>query len=337
MSILSSPDFLNLFSQSGSADESRGMKKIEFKTSSASLVTFDKSHSYGEYIFDWAWADAFKKHRIAYYPKLTSMTPYTPATAAHFIGEKSQWKDLLKEHDELLLKYSSAHFLFTTNEEQLFLGDNGYLLRDSFQYHFFNEDYQNFDDFLGHLKTKKAKNIRLERLHPNLVIEPLTRQNLTKEHAHEMYEFYLMTIKEKGAIAYLTKEFFELLFTKFPENTLYVRAKRDNSLIAGALFYYDKEKIYGRYWGSREYVPNLHFELCYYQGIDFCIENKLKIFEAGAQGEHKIARGFRPIITTSAHKINHQDFSLAISDYIKQEKSQIKEAVADLTKLLPFK
>lgn len=337
MSILTNPKFLKIFSESGSIDESRGMRKIEFKTSKATLTTFDKSHSYGEYIFDWAWADAFKRHRIPYYPKLTSMTPYTPATAAHFLGESSQWNDLLKEHDQLLTKYSSAHFLFTTSEEQIFLGENGYLLRDSFQYHFFNENYKTFDNFLGHLKTKKAKNIRSERVHQDLLIERLTNEQLTIDHAHEMYEFYLLTIKEKKAIAYLTKKFFELLFLNIPENTLYVRATRNGVLIAGALFYYDQEKIYGRYWGSREFVPNLHFELCYYQGIDFCIENNLKIFEAGAQGEHKIARGFRPIITTSAHKINNPDFSIGISDYIEEERVQIKEAVEELTRLLPFK
>lgn len=337
MSILIQSTFWNILEESGSINETRGMRRFDFQASGSSLTSFSKTHSYGEYIFDWAWANAFKQQGLPYYPKLTSMVPFTPATAPHFHGEKSGWKDLLLQHDELLKGHSSAHFLFTTPEEQIFLGEHGYHLRDSFQYHFFNEGYQSFDDFLNRLKSKKAKHIRLERDYPNLKIERLTSDSLTEEHAHEMYDFYLMTLEEKKAIPYLTRDFFRLLLQRLPHNVLYVRAKSAEGLLAGALFFYDQEKIYGRYWGSRMFIPNLHFELCYYQGIEFCIERGLKVFEAGAQGEHKIARGFRPVLTTSAHKINHKEFSRAIGAYIEDERAQVAETIKELTKLLPFK
>ena len=337
MSILTHSTFWKILEDSGSINESRGMHRFNFQSSGATLTTFSKTHSYGEYIFDWAWANAFEQHGLPYYPKLTSMVPFTPATAPHFQGNPLAWKDLLREHDDLLRGHSSAHFLFTTPEEQIFLGEHGYQLRDSFQYHFFNDGYQNFEDFLMRLKSKKAKHIRIEREYPDLIIERLTGDALKAEHADEMYDFYLMTLEEKKAIPYLTREFYRMLFKQLPNNVLYVRARNTEGLIAGALFYYDEEKIYGRYWGSRMFFPNLHFELCYYQGIEFCIDRGLKVFEAGAQGEHKIARGFRPVLTTSAHKINHKEFSRAIGAYIEDERLHVAETIKELSKLLPFK
>lgn len=329
--ILTHPLFWQAFKDSGSVDESRGMKLIELKAGDSTLVTFSKNHSYGEYIFDWAWADAYHRSNIPYYPKLTSMVPFTPATAPHFWGPSCNWDKLLGLHDELLTHHSSAHFLFTTKEEQRFLIENNYLARLSFQYHFFNEGYSDFDDFLGKLKNKKAKNIREERKF-NLKIQRITGDELTLAHAHEMYEFYLLTLKEKNAIPYLTREFFENLINNLPHNILYVRAEDK----AGAFFYYDQNSLYGRYWGAKEYIPNLHFELCYYQGIEFAIEKKISVFEAGAQGEHKIARGFRPTLITSAHRINHPGFSQAISQYVKDESVEVKRITEELMKLLPY-
>ncbi len=329
--ILTNPLFWQALKDSGSVDESRGMKLIEFKASDSSLITFSKNHSYGEYIFDWAWADAYQRSGIPYYPKLTSMVPFTPATTPHFWGPTSDWDKLLKLHDEILNHHSSAHFLFTTKEEQRFLVENNYIPRLSFQYHFFNEGYSSFDEFLGKLKNKKAKNIREERKF-NLKIQRITGSELTTSHAHEMYDFYLMTLKEKRAIPYLTREFFENIVRHLPHNILYVRAQDT----AGALFYYDENTLYGRYWGAKEYIPNLHFELCYYQGIEFAIEKKISVFEAGAQGEHKIARGFRPTLITSAHKINHPGFSRAISEYVRDESIEVKTITEELMELLPY-
>ncbi len=336
-SILTHPLFWKALQESGSTDHTRGMHLHSFVSGKAQLHTFSKTHSYGEYIFDWAWAQGFERSGLPYYPKLTSMVPFTPATAPHFWGSTSSWATLLAQHDELLAKHSSAHFLFTTPEEQSFLGEHGYMLRDSFQYHFINEGDVDFPQFLDRLKAKKAKHIRHEREFPQLTIERLTGAALSQEHAREMYAFYQSTLEEKQAIAYLTPQFFELLFKNLPENVLYVRARDGERLFAGALFYYDAKRLYGRYWGCHAHVPNLHFELCYYQGIDFCLEKRLEVFEAGAQGEHKIQRGFRPVLTTSAHKINHPGFARAIGDFIKQEKQGVQETMAELSQLLPFK
>lgn len=331
--ILTDPRFLRILRESGSADESRGMRFHEFTSGESSLRTFSKTHSYGEYIFDWSWAEASDRAGIPYYPKLTSMIPFTPATAPHFNGPTKDWESLLRQHNELLARHSSAHFLFTTAEEQRFLGENGYILRDSFQYHFFNDGYRDFGDFLSKLKAKKAKHILKERDFPGLPVERLTGEALTPAHADEMHAFYLMTIEEKGAIPYLTQDFFRRMFSELSENILFVRAGNT----AGALFYYDESRLYGRYWGSRRFIPNLHFELCYYQGIEFAIERKIPVFEAGAQGEHKIARGFRPVYTSSAHRINHLGLAGAVADAVTRERRAIRDAVTELTKLLPFK
>ncbi len=336
-SILTQPLFWKVLQDSGSTDHTRGMQLHTFTSGDARLNTFSKTHSYGEYIFDWAWAQGFERSGLPYYPKLTSMVPFTPATAPHFWGSTQEWPRLLAQHDELLKHHSSAHFLFTTPEEQRFLGENGHLLRDSFQYHFINEGDADFTQFLARLKAKKAKHIRREREFPGLTIERLTRSQLTQDHAREMHGFYRSTLEEKQAIAYLTPAFFELLFTTLPENVLYARARDGDRLIAGALFYYDTQRLYGRYWGAHAHVPNLHFELCYYQGIDFCLEKRLAVFEAGAQGEHKIQRGFRPVLTTSAHKINHPGFAKAIEGFIAKEKEGVRETMAELSQLLPFR
>lgn len=330
--ILTHPLFWKALRDSGSIDQSRGMQLIELTAGASSLITFSKNHSYGEYIFDWAWADAYHRSGIPYYPKLTSMVPYTPASAPHFWGPSSDWDKLLQSHDELLSHHSSAHFLFTTSEEQRFLIENNYIPRLSFQYHFFNDSYSSFDDFLGKLKSKKAKNIRTERKFKNLNIQRLTGSDLTPTHGDEMYEFYLMTLRDKNAIPYFTREFFQQVISELPDNILYVRAPN----IAGAFFYYDEKTLYGRYWGAKEYIPSLHFELCYYQGIEFAIEKKISVFEAGAQGEHKIPRGFRPTMTTSAHKINHPAFARAIAEYVKDESLEVKRVMEELRELLPF-
>ena len=336
-SILTQPLFWKVLQDSGSTDHTRGMQLHTFTNGNATLNTFSKTHSYGEYIFDWAWAQGFERSGLPYYPKLTSMVPFTPATAPHFWGSTADWAGLLAQHDELLRQHSSAHFLFTTPDEQKFLGESGYLLRDSFQYHFINEGDADFAQFLNRLKAKKAKHIRREREFPALQIERLTGSQLTVDHAREMYAFYRSTLEEKQAIAYLTPAFFELLFTTLPRNVLYVRARDGERPIAGTLFYHDSHRLYGRYWGCHAHVPNLHFELCYYQGIDFCLEKRLEVFEAGAQGEHKIQRGFRPVVTTSAHKINHPGFAKAIEGFIEKEKESVRETMAELSQLLPFK
>lgn len=328
------PEFLGALERSGSVGPQTGWEPVVFD---GNLFSFIKSHSYGEYIFDWEWARAFEHSGEDYYPKLTSMVPFSPVNTSHFV--RGFGESAFTEYERFYQDgpFSSSHFLFLgTGEEQLF-GERGYLLRHSFQYHFLNEGYDSFEHFLTKLKGRKAKQLRREREFPGLTVEALTGEQLGLVHGEEMYQFYSATIDEKGAIGYLRKSFFDEIFRTMRENILYVRARRAEETIAGALFFFDDRRLYGRYWGAREEVPFLHFELCYYQGIDFCLSRGLEAFEAGAQGEHKILRGFRPTLILSAHQIKHVLFSRAIRNYIDQEKQHVRRTMEELGQWLPFK
>lgn len=326
---------ISALQDSGSIGSDTGWTPKLFEQNDSKLMTFIKTHSYGEYIFDWGWAEAYERYGVPYYPKLTSMIPFTPVTTKHFFGSH----DLLKAHDDFYESHnlSSGHFLFLKNDEIDTFRNNNYKIRDSIQYHFFNEGYSDFSEFLNSLKTKKAKNLSHERKFPGIQITSYTKEQLTPDHAHRMYEFYISTIVNKNSFDYLNEKFFKLIFERMKDNLLYAEATRDDHAIAGTMFFYDDEKIFGRYWGSKEYIPNLHFELCYYQGIDFCLANRLKVFEAGAQGEHKIARGFRPVKVFSAHKIKHEGFREAISNFIETERKHVEKNIRELSTLLPFK
>jgi predicted N-acyltransferase len=306
------------------------------------MYAFVKNNSYGEYIFDWQWANAYRENSIPYYPKLTSMIPFTPVTTPHFISKEPNLNSnhlLMNSYEELYSQndLSSSHFLFIEAREHSFFQEYNYLIRDSVQYHFANDDYNNFEHFLTNLKGRKAKQIRKERILQDVLVQSYTGDQLTKEHAERMYQFYCHTIEDKNAIDYLKKDFFLIIFETMKQNILYVEATQNGEAVAGSLFFYDSTKLYGRYWGSSKTIFNLHFELCYYQGIDFCIENKLKTFEAGAQGEHKIPRGFRPVKTFSAHKLKNSMFQNGIGNYILEEKKQLDLLMTELSKQLPFK
>lgn len=314
-----------------------GCEPLYFTDGKNLLYTFKKNHSYGEYIFDWEWANAYHRYQIPYYPKLTSMIPFTSVTVPHMVGDNEK---LLDDYEKFYDKeaVSSSHFLFIKPEEIPLFEKRDYLIRHSFQYHFKNDGYADFDEFLCRVKSRKAKQIRKERCFDEKIkINQFTANDLTKEHAYQMYLFYLSTIKYKGAIAYLNQDVFASFFENMKNNLLYVQAEIEDKPIAGALYFYDSDRLYGRYWGCQYEIPNLHFELCYYQGIDFCLRKKLEVFEAGAQGEHKIPRGFAPQLTYSAHKFKHADFHTAIGDFIKEEKKQIKETIEYLKQKLPFK
>jgi uncharacterized protein len=332
-------DFLETLEESKSIGEGTGWNPIYISDPGNScLYTFKKEHSYGEYIFDWDWANFYHKYNIPYYPKLTSMIPFTSVTTPHFLGQTSQavmhtYDKFYKEND-----YSSSHFLFLIKSELDFFRSFDYIIRDSFQYHFSNKGYSCFEDFLRDLKNKKAKQIRKERIFPDsLSINHFTGDTLTIEHAEDMHRFYLSTISNKNAIPYLTKSFFVKIFKRLKENIYYIQASKEGLPIAGSLYFFSTDRLYGRYWGALETIPNLHFELCFYQGIEFCIKNGFSVFEAGAQGEHKISRGFRPVKTYSAHKFKHSDFHQAIKQYIKNEREQIDIIMSELNQRLPFK
>jgi len=309
----------------------------------AILYSFAKKHSYGEYIFDWSWADAYHHHGLDYYPKLTSMIPFTPATTNHFLMQhfdESLAHRLLDSYEAYYAEhnYSTNHFLFLCEKEIPIFSSREYLIRESLQYHFLNPGYKDFSDFLSTVKNKKAKQIRKERLFSHeITIAEYSGDQIRPLHAQELWHFYLATIAQKGAIPYLNKIFFSNVFHNMKEHILYINATRGDKVIAGALFFFDQERLYGRYWGAHENHPNLHFELCYYRGIDFCIKNKLSVFEAGAQGEHKIGRGFTPSRTYSAHQIKNPLFKKAIENFIHEEKKSLQLTIESLQKRLPFK
>lgn len=310
------------------------------------LAIYQKNQSYGEYIFDWEWARAFQANGVPYYPKLTAAIPFTPATGPKLLlhpeCDQEAIAALLIQSALALLgetQSHSLHFLFISDCEIPFYLKQGFLVRHSFQYHWKNHGYRSFSDFLEQFKSKKAKQVLREReqlREQNISIELLSGDRLTEEHADLMYQFYLATTEKMGAIPYLTREFFRIIFKEFSENVIFLLARKEGRPIAGTLSYFRGKNLYGRYWGAFEEVRNLHFELCYYRLIEFAIEHQLERFEAGAQGEHKIQRGFLPELTYSAHHITHPGFRHSIADFLTREKEAIEEHFRELGSHSPF-
>lgn len=300
----------------------------------AAAVVYVKYHSYGEYIFDWSWAQAAEQAGLNYYPKLLMAAPFTPASSRKLLYLDNQWREVLV--DELLklwrsMNVSSFHSLFLNRSEvQAFAGK--LLERHSFQYHFVNRGYKDFADYLTNLRTKKAKTLRKERAAlSDMKIDQLTGTKLTGHDGESFYPLYMSTIQDKNAIAYLNAEFFKIIFERMKDRILLVRTEA-----AEALYFYKGQILYGRYWGSRAEREFLHFELCYYQGIDFTLKNKFKVFEAGAQGEHKISRGFEPTVILSAHGMSHPGLHDAVEKFLLQEKNIVARTCDELSQLLPF-
>jgi predicted N-acyltransferase len=334
-------NFLSALEESGSIGERTGWYPLYITLTDdnglvGALYLFIKSNSYGEYIFDWAWADAWQKAGIPYFPKLTSAVPFTPATGPKILirdSEKKQFisKQLLKECLRLAekLNIQTTHFLFIPEEEIPFFEEEGFSIRKTCQYHWKNEGYSDFEGFLAALKQKKRKEIRRERklLDKSLKIHQLTGSAVI-EHARLMYSFYLSTIDKKWSQDYLTEEFFTLVFESMNEHILlYLAEDQKGRFIAGTLNFHMNDKLYGRYWGCTKDIPHLHFELCYYRPLEFAINNGIRLFEAGAQGEHKVQRGFIPSFTYSAHFLPDHQLGDAVKDYLKREAYQMENLV----------
>ena len=321
----------------------------------AALPLYLKYHSYGEYIFDWAWAEAYQRNGLNYYPKLLNAIPYSPVTGAR-IAIDPAYQDRQSSIFSAIIDacknkcqnedISSFHFLYPQQATSDALASLAIEQRASYQYHWFNssneqELYHDFDDFLGDLKSRKRKDIKKERrliAEQNIQLVRLTGDQIDHELWDTFYHFYQLTYaKRSGHGGYLPKEFFKSLGEKMSDQLLLVLAKRDGIIIAGALNLFSSDTLFGRYWGCIESAESLHFEACYYQGIEFCIERKLKKFDAGAQGEHKIQRGFRPIPTWSNHWIKDPQFDQAIKKYIHQETEQVQVNIQQAADYLPFK
>ena len=315
------------------------------------LCLYLKTDSYGEYIFDWEWARAYQQYGLPYYPKLVAAVPFTPATGPKLLVRHDVegatgarvTKALLDAAEDLGAEHgvSSSHALFVPEDELGEFARRGFTVRHSLQFHWHNRDYETFSDYLGALSGKRRRQISRERRQlegEGLEILHLTGDALLPEHAALMHGFYLSTQDGKWGVPYLNRAFFDEVFMTMRDRTMLVLANDTAGIpVAGALFFFKDRSLFGRYWGTVQQRRNLHFELCYYQAIDFAIDRGFSLFEAGAQGEHKLARGFLPALIYSAHKIRDPAFGRAIGEYIESEKEMLAGVMEEYASHDPYK
>lgn len=312
------------------------------------LPLYIKTHSYGEYVFDFAWANAYQQHGLDYYPKLVSAIPFTPVTGQRLIvAPQLQVETLLpyvvsaiKQRIEQL-GLSSMHWLFVDKQTQECLAESGQLSRQSVQFQWFNRDYQNFDDFLQSFTARRRKSVKKERLkiaNAEIHVQRKSGDSLLPEDMDFFYQCYQQTyLKRSGHNGYLTQAFFKQLFDTMKQQILLVVASKQDIPVAAALYLFDNQQLCGRYWGALQELDGLHFECCYYQGIEFCIEKNLSSFNPGTQGEHKILRGFEPIFCYSSHWLVESEFHAAVARFLQQEAPQIERYQQQTSELLPYK
>ena len=299
------------------------------------MPLFAKTHSYGEYVFDWAWADAHERHGVEYYPKLLCAIPFTPVRGSRVLGER---EPLIRAALELAKDYSSLHFLFADEAEAF--EQHGLLLRRTVQFHWRNEGYADFEDFLSRLTHARRKNIRQERRRvreAGVTLRVLEGAAIAPAHWEFFNRCYRRTYAEHRSSPYLNLDFFLRIGRTLGNNIALVLAERGGHAIAGSLLFFDAKTLYGRYWGALEHVPLLHFECCYYSPIEYAISKKIKVFEGGAQGEHKIFRGLMPVETLSAHWLAHPRFARAVEQFLEREGAGIARYVDELRDHSPFR
>ena len=345
-------EFLNALEKSNSVNGDSGWYTSFFvaKDKDDKIIgctpAYLKNNSSGEYVFDYSWAEAYQRVGRSYYPKLQISIPFTPVSTPKLLTKDQNDIDtkvfMLQAIEDFCSEHaiSSAHLTFLNEKELNTLQNKKWLIRTDQQFHWFNDNYNDFNDFLSDLSSRKRKNIKKERDEANkngLVIETLNHKEIQEFHWDEFYKFYIDTSMRKWGQPYLNRDFFSLIGQTLSENILLIMVKNNNKYIAGALNFIGGDTIYGRNWGCIEDHKNLHFEVCYYRAIDFAINNKLKKVEAGAQGAHKISRGYQPSKTYSAHWIKDVDFFEAISNYLKDERVYIQENIEKLNEYIPFK
>ncbi len=311
------------------------------------IPLYIKTNNYGEFVFDHSWADAYSRNGMDYYPKLVSAVPYTPAQGQRLLCQRQDRSAILpvlfKTLQELTHAndFSGFHFLFAADEDQDFLENHNLLIRHDCQYHWFNKNYQNFSEFLATLVSRKRKNIRKERqavVNAGVTLRRLNGHTANSKDWQDFTLFYNRTFEEKWGMATFNQAFFEHVAKHLPDNILLVLADNaDGQCIAGSLMYVSDNTLYGRHWGCTEQIDHLHFEACYYQGIEFCIEQGLSKFEPGAQGEHKIARGFIPVRTRSAHYLQQTPLYSPIADFCQRERRGVADYMQQLQAKIPFK
>ena len=344
-------DFLEAAESSGCAEPETGWTPRHMLAHDAAgkLVgaapLYLKMHSRGEFVFDHSWADALHRAGGRYYPKLLCAVPFTPVTGRRLLASGPRAAAIQRTLANAIVEVgrqwraSSAHFNFLEEDAWRALGAEGLLLREDQQFHWLNRGYGSSEDFLGALSSRKRKTLRRERreAQEGLEISRVTGADLTSKHWDAFFNFYMDTGGRKWGAPYLNREFFALLHERMADKCLLILAMDGNKPIAGALNMIGSDTLYGRYWGRTVDRPFLHFEICYYQAIDFAIERGLARVEAGAQGEHKLARGYKPQLTRSAHWIAHNGLRQAVSDYLDREREAVEEGIDQLSAYTPFR
>ncbi len=339
-------EFLHALHETGCAAERSGWLP-QYITSwrhgrlCGALPLYLKAHSYGEYVFDWAWADAYQRSGLHYYPKLLSAVPFSPVTGSRILAADAETRScLIAAALDAARDVSSLHILFPPESEAQALEAAGLQLRRSVQFHWLNRDYANFDAFLADLSSSKRKKIRQERrrvAEACVSFRRLVGADITDEDWRFFARCYEGTYRAHHSSPYLNLAFFRRIGATMPDNLLLIVAELDGKPLASALNIFSKNTLYGRYWGAVGHVPMLHFETCYYQALEFCIERGIKVFEGGAQGEHKLARGFLPCETWSAHWLKHPEFSDAVQQFLAKESAGIERYVDELNERSPFR
>ena len=336
--------FLTALEESGSVGPGTGWSPAPLAVEREGKLTgaapaYLKSHSQGEYVFDHAWADAWERAGGRYYPKLQIAVPFTPVPGPRLLGTASQ--QLLGGAEALAVQngLSSAHITFIDEAGAEECERRGWLIREGVQYHWFNRDHANFEDFLAALSSRKRKTIRKERAAAGegLTFKVLRGDEIRHEHWDAMWAFYQDTGSRKWGQPYLTRAFFDLVGETMGDSVLLFLACRDELPVAGALNFIGADTLYGRYWGALAEFPFLHFELCYYRAMEWAIDHGLKCVQAGAQGEHKVARGYEPVITRSAHFIPNASFRAAIAEFLEREREAVGEEAEWLREALPYR
>ena len=341
-------DFLNALEVSGSVGPNTGWQAahvwLDDKTNKTQgcAPLYVKSHSMGEYVFDQGWADAAQRAGMDYYPKLQCAVPFTPVTGPRLIAKTPEAATLLIDTLKDICaqnNMSGVHLTFGDKNLVERLAQQGFLTRTDRQFHFVNWGYENFDDFLSSLTSRKRKKIKAERrkAQEQVTIKRLRGDDIKPEHWDAFYKFYLDTSERKWGRPYLTRAFFEAIHETMREQVLLILAYQDDTPIAGALNFIGGDALFGRHWGAVVDVPFLHFELCYYQAVEAAIDMRLARVEAGAQGEHKLARGYEPVTTYSAHYLTHPGLRDAVSDFLKHERRAVAQHVNVLGEHTPFK
>lgn len=310
------------------------------------MPLYEKHNSFGEFVFDHSWAKAYEQMGMRYFPKLVSAIPYTPATGQRLISEQGRDQEVFPLLRDTILQLSgqtgasSFHCLFPCRNEHVFLEQSQFFTRHDCQFHWHNRGYQDFDDFLSRLTSRKRKKIRQERSRVDdarIRLRVLDGHTANEKDWRDFTRFYNHTFEEKWGVAVFNQPFFQEVARKIPDQVVLVLADLNEECIAGALMYRSDTTLYGRHWGCIRYVDSLHFEVCYYQGIEYCIRHGLQSFEPGAQGEHKISRGFIPTLTRSSHWVADEKLKKPIEDFTRRERRAVHAYMQQLQTMLPYR